>query len=243
VTFTFADKTCTAPAARSRRMRDLVVEAVSSERAIRLLDLGCGTGSLLFLLADAFPAAQLMGVDVSPANIDAAEQVRRAHPAAARLRFVTGDYVASDLGRFDVIVSDGVLHLIPGDSTALFRKIAADLHEAGLFICAMPFDCLYNRGFAVIRRCLRAIRSRPLDAAILLVGRLLHGREMDTSALRERIPYMYFPPIRMADRNLLQRIAPSFGLHVVGQHPMASTSLSQLRHNVTVFAKGSARTS
>jgi hypothetical protein len=73
------------------------------------------------------------------------------------------------------------------------------------------------------------------------VGRLLHGRQMDRAALRERIPYMYFPPIRMADRDLLERIAPSAGLRVIGQHPMASTSLSQLRHNVTVFVKGSAR--
>src|SRR4030088_1219172 len=68
----FADKTCTAPAERSERMGDIVLAHVPRDRAIRLLDLGCGTGSLLFRLAEALPAAALSGVDISPANIRAA---------------------------------------------------------------------------------------------------------------------------------------------------------------------------
>ena len=42
--------------------------ACDKDKGVRVLDVGCGTGSLLFRLADALPAASLVGIDVSPAN-------------------------------------------------------------------------------------------------------------------------------------------------------------------------------
>jgi SAM-dependent methyltransferase len=235
--FDFRGKTCSAPAARSARMAEIALRHLADDRPIRVLDIGCGTGSLVFRIAEARPLAVVVGLDISSANIRAAEAACSKLAAASRIRLTHADYLAYRDEPFDAIVSDGVLHLIPGDTMALFVQLARDLRPGGVFVCGMPFVCGYNRMFAVVRRGLRLIRSRPLDRLILLVARALHGREMNEPALRERIDYMYMPPTRMADRAMRDRVAPSVGLRVIAQYPMESTSRSQLRHNVTVFER------
>jgi SAM-dependent methyltransferase len=235
----FAGKRCSAPAERSARMRDIVLQHVPRTRAIEMLDVGCGTGSLVFLLARALPAAMLTGLDVSAPNILTAEAQRTQLDAGMRKRihFEQVDYVARAVSPVDAITSDGVLHLIPGDTRALFARLSADLRPGGTLVVSMPYDCAYNYAFAMLRRVLRLIRSRALDALVLQVGRILHGKEMDDEGLRERIPYMYIPPQRLAGRSLRETIAPSVGLRLIAQHPMASVSLSQLKHEALVFEK------
>src|SRR6185295_5598488 len=127
----FIGRTFSAPAARTDRMRDIVLGHVPRDRAIRLLDIGCGTGSLLYRLADPLPSAVLVGIDISPANIRAAKEQQAARAPAARLEFEAADYLAYRAEPFDAIVADGVLHLVPGDTTALVRKLAGDLREGG----------------------------------------------------------------------------------------------------------------
>jgi cyclopropane fatty-acyl-phospholipid synthase-like methyltransferase len=235
----FADKTCSAPAERSARMLEIVLRHVAKDRALDVLDLGCGTGSLVFVLAESMPAAMFVGLDVSAPNIRQAEGRLATLDAgkAARIRFERGDYLTRPASAVDVLVSDGVLHLIPGDTRALFLKLAADVRSGGVLVIAMPYDCAYNYAFAVLRRALRLVRSRALDALILRMGRMLHGREMDDEGLRERIPYMYIPPQRLAGRSLREAIAPSVGLRLIARHAMPSVSLSQLKHEVLVFQK------
>jgi 2-polyprenyl-3-methyl-5-hydroxy-6-metoxy-1,4-benzoquinol methylase len=220
-------------------MCELVLRHVPRDRAIQMLDVGCGTGSLVFLLARALPAASVVGIDVSAMNIRAAETERAAldEPTKSRVRFEEADYVARTATAADAVTSDGVLHLIPGDTRELFRKLAADVRPGGVLVIDMPYDCGYNYAFAIVRRCLRLLRSRWLDAVILRLARMVHAKEMSDEGLRERLPYMYLPPQRLAGRSLRETIAPSVGLRLVTRYPMPSTSLSQLKHEVLVFEK------
>jgi cyclopropane fatty-acyl-phospholipid synthase-like methyltransferase len=232
----YTGRTCSAPAARSDRMRDLVLANVPVGGAVRVLDIGCGTGSLLFRLAEALPAAALVGIDVSPANIRAAKREQANRPAATHAQFEVADYLEYRAEPFEVVVSDGVLHLIPGETTTLVGKLAADLRPGGVLVCDMPFDCWYNRAFAVVRRVLRALRSPWLDRLILQAGRMLHGRQMDDEGLRERVAYMYVPPERMMSDRLAASFA-SAGLRRTREYAMQSASPSQLRHRVTIFVR------
>lgn len=233
----FARQTCSAPAERSARMRDIVLGHVPRRPGIRILDLGCGTGSLVFELAAARPDAIIVGIDVSGANIAAARTRLGDAGLGDRVAFQQADYLTYASQPFDVIVSDGVLHLIPGSTRALVARLARDLVPGGVLVCAMPYDCGYNRAFAVVRRGLRGVRGSATDALILMVARALHGREMDEARLRERVHYMYIPPERVENRVLTDQMAPAEGLHVIAQYPMPSTSPSQLKHRVTVFEK------
>jgi len=223
-------------------MCELVLKHVPRDRAIDVLDVGCGTGSLVFLLARELPGAVLTGIDVSIPNIRAAEAQRATLDAAtaSRVRFERADYLARPPVRVDAVMSDGVLHLIPGDTRALFARLAGDLRPGGVLVVCMPYDCAYNYAFAMLRRVLRLARSRALDAFILQTGRVLHGREMSDEGLRERVPYMYIPPQRLAGRRLRETIAPSVGLRLITRYPMPSTSLSQLKHEVLVFERQAA---
>ncbi len=220
-------------------MSEIVLKYAPRDRPIAVLDLGCGTGSLVFLLATALPSARLVGLDVSAPNIRAAEthRARLETATASRVVFERADYLARPASPVDVLVTDGVLHLIPGDTRELFAKLAADVRTGGVLIACMPYDCAYNYAFAMVRRMLRLVRSRGLDAIILQIGRLLHGREMTDEGLRERVPYMYIAPERLAGRSLRETIAPAAGLRLVARHPMRSASLSQLKHEVFVFEK------
>jgi len=233
---TFVHHTCTAPPERSDRMRDIVLAQVPADRAIRLLDLGCGTGSLLLRLADALPQASLVGIDISPANIRAARLEQERRTPTPRVTFEVADYRQHRSGTFDAIVSDGVLHLIPGDTGALVRKIAAELNAGGVFVCAMPIAGAYNRAFSVVRKTLRQIRSPRLDRLILAIGRVVHGHEMSDDGLRERVAYMYMPPERVMDASL-RRAFDDAGLQQIAEYGMKHVSLSQLKHRVTVFVR------
>jgi SAM-dependent methyltransferase len=241
----FEQRTCTAPAERVDRMRDIVLAQVLRDRPIAILDVGSGTGALVLRLAEALPMASLTGIDVSHANIQAAtaEQARRLSISRVPpVRFEAADYLQYLSKPFDVIIADGVLHLIPGDTTRLVRKLANDLLPGGLLICSMPFDCAYNRVFAMVRRGLCAVRSRWLDGLILTAGRILHGADMDDDRLRERVAYMYIPPERMMDA-AFKETARLAGLRATAEYPMRSTSCAQLTHRVTVFVRARPGTS
>jgi ubiquinone/menaquinone biosynthesis C-methylase UbiE len=77
----------------------------------RALDLGTGTGKGARLLAERFPEAEIVGVDLSPAMID---EARRLLPTelAGRVRFEVGDASALSFadGSFDLVV---LLNMIP----------------------------------------------------------------------------------------------------------------------------------
>ena len=111
----FAQITCSAPADRSERMCDLVMKHVPGDQPLQVLDVGCGTGSLVFLMARALPHATLVGLDVSAANVRAAEAHRTTldSATAVRMRFEQGDYLVRPAAPVDAVTSDGVLHLIP----------------------------------------------------------------------------------------------------------------------------------
>jgi SAM-dependent methyltransferase len=97
--------------------------------AASLLELGCGTGSVLARLSS---VADVTGLDRSPAMLTAAaEKVPRA-------RLLEGDMREFSLGeRFDVVICvfDSLNHLLYfGDWESMFDAVHRHLVEGGLFI-------------------------------------------------------------------------------------------------------------
>ena len=80
-------------------------------------DLGCGTGSLAVLLADA--GHDVHGIDLSAEMVKAAEA--KASGAGVAVRFATGDAARPPLPRssFDVVMARHVLWALPDPAAAL----------------------------------------------------------------------------------------------------------------------------
>ncbi len=73
----------------------------------RVLDLGCGLGSVLLLLAWARPAARLIGLEALPSHLDFVRRNVALNNCETRVRIVAGDLrdgaLLSALGRFDLV--------------------------------------------------------------------------------------------------------------------------------------------
>jgi trans-aconitate 2-methyltransferase len=100
---------------RSRPFVDLVARVhTRSPRAV--VDMGCGEGTMTAALADRWPGARVTGVDSSPEMLAAAASV------PGRLEFVEGDVREwHPEGPVDVVVSNAVLHWVPGHDALLAR--------------------------------------------------------------------------------------------------------------------------
>jgi SAM-dependent methyltransferase len=100
-----------------RAWRELLAPRLPAGRP-RVLDAGCGTGSLAVLLADS--GADVVGVDSSPRMIDAA----RAKAAAEGVDVVLAVGDAADPpvpGPFDVVLCRHVLWALPDPDAAVAR--------------------------------------------------------------------------------------------------------------------------
>lgn len=86
----------------------------------RVVDLGCGDGQLTAALHERLGASSTLGVDLSPAMLDAARQ--RAGPT---LSFVAGDIASWTGTDVDVVVSNAALHWVRNHPQVLARWSAA----------------------------------------------------------------------------------------------------------------------
>lgn len=98
----------------------------------RLLDLGCGPGTITVDLADRVAPGEVVGIDASAEVIAAAEAAARDR-GVANVRFVTGDAYALDTedASFDVVHAHQVLQHLT-DPVAALREAHRVLRPGGL---------------------------------------------------------------------------------------------------------------
>ncbi|MGC5016671.1 trans-aconitate 2-methyltransferase [Streptosporangium sp. DT93] len=142
---------------RARPFFDLV-NRIAAPGPARVVDAGCGTGELTAQLAGRWPDARVHGFDSSPAMIAKA-------PAGGSVTFSVDDVTRwRPETPVDVIVSNAVLHWVPGHRELLPRWVEA-LAPSGWLAFQVPgnFDAPSH---ALVRElCLTTWRDRLGDLA------------------------------------------------------------------------------
>jgi ubiquinone/menaquinone biosynthesis C-methylase UbiE len=120
----------------SRRLAEHFIDFAGVHDGEKVLDVGCGTGSLSFALAARAPNSAITGIDFSQAYIAYAKRKNR----ETRLAFETGDACAMPYSEksFDRVLSLLVLHYVrePKKAIAEMRRVA----RPGATVAATVWD-------------------------------------------------------------------------------------------------------
>jgi SAM-dependent methyltransferase len=100
----------------------------------RVLDLACGDGYLLQLLAQRFPAASITGVDASAGEL----QLARSRPALENVVLIEArvEALPIETGALDAVVCHMALMLFE-DAAAVIREVARVLRGGGVFAAVL----------------------------------------------------------------------------------------------------------
>ena len=90
---------------------DIVKQECASRQALRILDLGCGTGDTAANLAATGGDHVIDAIDISAENILLAKAHHKSLMSASQLRFSAANYRDWPPGAYDIIFADSVLHL------------------------------------------------------------------------------------------------------------------------------------
>ncbi len=178
-----------------------VVEAIPHERdaAIRVLDLGAGTGLLSALVARAFPRARITLVDVSSVMLGVARRRFAGEPERFELRVM--DYARESLPReYEIVVSALSIHHLDGTGKRkLFRKIYDVLCDGGVFVNADQVLGSTPETEARYRETrLRQARERGVSEEDLAAA-LVRMREDQPSTLEEQKAWLEEAGFRQVD--------------------------------------------
>ncbi len=100
---------------------------------IRVIDLGCGTGTIAHSISERYPNSRIVCMDSSPDMIQIA---RKKLSHKQNTEFITGDFSSSGInGKFDVVVSSLTLNQIETDDEkkGFFERIYNLLTDYGVF--------------------------------------------------------------------------------------------------------------
>lgn len=157
---------------RERRVKQRLLEIAGLHAGDRVLDLGCGTGTLAISAAKREPLAAIHGIDLDLNMIERARQ--KAQTARAEVDLTTGS--ATQLpyadGSFDLVFSSLLFHHLDHDS----KQTAA--HEVARVL--VPGGRLLVADWGA--------PSDPLMRALFLTVRLVDGFETTADNFAGRLP-------------------------------------------------------
>jgi SAM-dependent methyltransferase len=99
-----------------------------------ILDGGCGTGHRVSALAQAYPRARVLGIDLTPASLSVARQLASRH-GLHNLEFQQANLLELQLARrFELIVSTGVIVCLPDPVLGLKNLLDSLAPQGVLFL-------------------------------------------------------------------------------------------------------------
>jgi len=118
-----------------RWKRRIIVEFVNPGANAKILDIGCGTGSILKLI-DKNLNVEYVGCDVNRAYIDSTQKIKR---GKSRFYCCKAEDIPLHESGFDIVLCIAVVHHLSNESSKeLVRSIKQKLNPGGMFLLAEP---------------------------------------------------------------------------------------------------------
>ena len=141
----------------------------------RVLDAGCGTGSLS--VEAARRGAEVVAVDISPTLIELARERTAGRHGSGHVSFHVGDMLDESFGRFDhVVAMDSLIHYRPEDTVRVLAGLAART-DASLAFTFAPRTALLSAMHAAGRFFPRGDRAPSIVPVAEAALRGLIGRD------------------------------------------------------------------
>lgn len=96
-----------------REMREVLAGRIAPRPGMRVLDLGCGTGTFGIMLSRTSPGTEVIGIDPDPDIVRMAERKTARLAAGLAFRIAGAQALPFDRGAFDVVASTLVFHHLP----------------------------------------------------------------------------------------------------------------------------------
>jgi len=123
---------------REQRFRELCLKYMAIRPEDRILDVGCGTGTLTLLAARQLgPQGAITGIDAAPRMIAIAQDKARRQGLAARFQAAVAESLPFADGEFDLVVNSMFCHHLDLElKRAAFREMHRVLAPGGRLITA-----------------------------------------------------------------------------------------------------------
>jgi ubiquinone/menaquinone biosynthesis C-methylase UbiE len=138
----------------------------------RILDLGCGFGATNMVLAQAFPEAEVVGIDLSDPLLRLARQRAKAAGFSARVKFEKADVhqIPYEDDSFEAIINANMVHLV-AEPVRMLDEIERVLSPTGhLFIIDLRRSWL-----GIVEKEVRSALTLPEAQALVKSSRLRNG--------------------------------------------------------------------
>lgn len=117
---------------RDKVFKSALIDQAQVEHDFKVLDVGCGTGTLLIELKKRFPSTQTYGLDGDPRILSLAERNAAASGVALNLERAMSNEMPFEDASFDRVFSSLFFHhLSRSDKETTFREIRRVLRPAG----------------------------------------------------------------------------------------------------------------
>ena len=157
-TFT-CDRRALIPRPETEQLVEIALEIAKGKTALKILDVGTGSGVIAITLALELPSAQVHAADLSPDALALATENAARHGLAEHTRFHQADLFPTNDTKFDLIIAN--LPYIPSDEVA---SLSPEVHHDPLSALDGGPD-----GLDLVRRLIDAAPDHLAPAGALLL--------------------------------------------------------------------------
>lgn len=140
---------------RELHIKDMMIQESMFQESMRVLDVGCGTGTLAFMLAEHRPDIEVFGIDGDKEILSIAERKRRDQRLAVQFDYGMAEVLPYEQHRFDRVFSTLFFHHLNDSQKAIvLSEIFRVLEPGGEFVLAdwgKPSNILMRCLFTLVR--------------------------------------------------------------------------------------------